>query len=198
MPVQETPLFPLNTVLFPGGVLPLRIFESRYVDMVSRCMREGGEFGVLLIESGREAGGSVTYRSVGTLARIVDFDQLPNKMLGIAARGTQRFRTLATRVQSDGLHVAEIDRLPPEASIPLPKEFARYARLLEEALPQMGDFFRYLEPQYGDTAWVCGRLAEILPIAMLEKQRVLELDDPLARMEILQPLMRADAGKSAD
>jgi uncharacterized protein len=192
MPQTETPLFPLNTVLFPGGVLPLRIFEARYVDMVRRCMREGNAFGVVLIRDGLEAGGAAIAHSVGTLAQIVDFDQLPDKLLGITCRGTQRFRTLTARVQQDGLHVAHIGLLSPDPVIELPEEFVHYAKLLEQALPQMGDFFKHLQPKYSDAAWVSGRLAEIMPLALQDKQKLLELDDPLERLRILQPLMRGE------
>jgi uncharacterized protein len=192
MPQSETPLFPLNTVLFPGGVLPLRVFEARYVDMVKRCMREGKAFGVVLIQDGVEAAGEAIAYSVGTLAQIVDFDQLPDKLLGITSRGTQRFRSLTTRVQQDGLHVAHIELLAPDPAIELPEEFARYAKLLEQALPQMGDFFKHLEPNYSDAAWVSGRLAEIMPLALQDKQRLLELDDPIERLRILRPLMRGE------
>jgi uncharacterized protein len=192
-PLRETPLFPLNTVLFPGGVLPLRIFEPRYVDMVKRCMREGGTFGVVLIRKGVEAGGDAAIHEIGTLAQIVDFDQLPDKLLGITCRGTQRFRTIDSHVQDDGLCVAHIELLPVDPVIALPEEFARYAKLLAQALPQMGDFFKHLQPQYGDAAWVSGRLTEVLPISLADKQRLLEMDDPIERLQVLQPLMRGES-----
>ncbi len=192
MALIELPLFPLNTVLFPGGVLPLRIFEPRYVDMVKRCMREGSTFGVVLIRKGVEAGGDAAAHTIGTVAQIVDFDQLPDKLLGITSRGTQRFRSITTRVQDDGLQVAHIELLAPAPVIPLPEEFARYAKLLEQALPQMGDFFKHLQPNYGDAAWVSGRLTEVLPISLADKQRLLELDDPIDRLHVLQPLMRSE------
>jgi uncharacterized protein len=185
----EVPLFPLNTVLFPGGVLPLRIFEPRYLVMVKRCMRDAGEFGVVLIREGREAGTPVSAHDIGTLAQVVDFDQLPDKTLGITTRGTRRFRSVTQRVQGDGLNVAQIELLTPDPEIPLPKEFERYAKLLEQALPQMGDFFRHLTPLYGDSAWVSGRLAEVLPIPLEEKQRLLVMDDPIERLTVLQPLV---------
>ena len=188
----EVPLFPLNTVLFPGGVLPLRIFEPRYVDMVKRCMREGSVFGVVLIRKGVEAGGGATAHSVGTLAQIVDFDQLPDKLLGITTRGTRRFRCVSTRVQDDGLNVARIEALDVDLAVSLPDEFVRYAQLLEQALPQMGDFYKHLEPHYEDAAWVGGRLAEVLPIPLSDKQALLEIDDPLERLRALQPLMRSE------
>jgi uncharacterized protein len=185
---NRIPLFPLNTVLFPGGILPLRIFEPRYLDMVKHCMRDGSPFGVVLIRSGTEAGAAEIH-DVGTLAQIVDFDQLPDKMLGIATRGTQRFRCVASQLQSDGLRIGNIELLAAEATVPLPAEFERYAQLLEQALPQMGEFFKLLEPQYKDAAWVGGRLAEVMPIPLPDKQRILEMDDPLLRLHALQPLM---------
>jgi Lon protease-like protein len=193
MSSSEIPLFPLNTVLFPGGVLPLRIFEPRYVDMVKRCMQEGGEFGVALIRDGVEAGGMATAFSVGTLAQIVDFDQLPDKLLGITTRGTRRFRSASVRTRDDGLHLSQIELLPLDPAIALPEEFQRYAKLLEQALPQMGDFFKHLVPRYDDAAWVSGRLAEIMPLALPDKQRLLEMDDPIERLHVLQPLLRGAA-----
>src|ERR1700754_2017230 len=101
----ELPLFPLNTVLFPGGPLPLRIFEPRYVDMIRKCMREGAPFGVLLIRSGKEVGDVSSAADVGTSARIVDFHQMPDGLLGIVCTGEQKFRVEDRRVQADGLHV---------------------------------------------------------------------------------------------
>jgi len=190
----DVPLFPLNTVLFPGGVLPLRIFEPRYLDMIKRCMRDAGEFGVVLIREGREAGTPVSAHDVGTLAQVVDFDQLPDKMLGITTRGTRRFRALTQHVQSDGLNVAQVELLKPDPKVALPKEFERYAKLLEQALPQMGDFFQHLTPLYGDAAWVSGRLAEVLPIPLDEKQRLLAMDDPIERLRVLQPLIHGATG----
>jgi Lon protease-like protein len=186
------PLFPLKTVLFPGGVLPLRIFEPRYVDMVKRCMRDASAFGVVLIRNGVEAGGAAATHSVGTLAQIVDFDQLPDKLLGITCRGTQRFRVIDSHLQDDGLHIAHIELLPHDPVVALPEEFVLYAELLEQALPQMGDFFKHLEPNYADAAWVSGRLAEIMPLGLQDKQRLLELDSPLERLQLMQPLLRGE------
>src|SRR5690606_16954893 len=111
------PRFPLHTVLFPGGPQRLRIFEARYVDMVGRCMRENSPFGVALIVEGREVGPAKTV-TIGTTARIVDFDRLSNGLLGIVARGERRFRIESVEVQPDGLNVAEVTMLAPEAPTP--------------------------------------------------------------------------------
>jgi Lon protease-like protein len=193
MSLTEIPLFPLNTVLFPGGVLPLRIFEPRYVDMVRRCMREGGEFGIALIREGKEAGGPATTHDVGTVAQIVDFDQTKDGLLGITTRGTQRFRIQSTRRQADGLNLAMIEKLPPEPVVMLPDEYGVLARMLIEALPQMGDYFKHLLPQYDDAAWVSARVAEVMPIPLAVKQQMLEVDDGVERLRLLTPLLRSGA-----
>ena len=116
---MRVPLFPLNTVLFPGGPLPLRIFESRYIDMISERMKADAPFGVLLIRSGRESGPATTY-GVGTLARISDWYQGSDGLLGVTAVGEQRFRLLSVEREADGLNIGEIDILPPEPAFELP------------------------------------------------------------------------------
>jgi len=189
----EIPLFPLNTVLFPGGVLPLRIFEPRYVDMVRRCMREGSEFGIALIREGVEAGGPASTYEVGTMAQIVDFDQTKDGLLGITTRGTRRFRIRSTRRQADGLNLAIVESLPAESVVALPDEYGVFARMLIEALPQMGDYFKHLQPQYDDAGWVASRVAEVMPIPLTMKQRLLETDDSVERWELLTPLLRGGA-----
>ena len=130
-------LFPLNVVLFPDGPLPLRIFEARYLDMVRRCMREGENFGVVLIREGHEVGPAETF-DVGTLAQIVDFHQLSDGLLGLSCVGRQRFRIRSRDRQSDGLQIAEIDLLAPEPTLPVPERHARLPQLLKAVLPQLG------------------------------------------------------------
>jgi len=183
-------LFPLNIVLFPGGSLPLRIFETRYVDMIGRCMREGAGFGVVLIREGREVGPAETF-DVGTLADIVDFHQLSDGLLGLSCIGRQRFRIRSRSTQADGLNLAEVDRLEPESTVPVPARHLRLAELLQNVLPQLGEVYEGIEMRPDDAAWVGYRLAEILPIPLADKQRVLELDDPIQRLDVLSPLAPA-------
>lgn len=180
-------LFPLNIVLFPDGRLPLRIFETRYVDMVRRCMRESQRFGVVLIREGGEVGPAETF-DVGTLADIVDFHQLQDGLLGLSCVGRQRFRIRSRSRQADGLNVAEVDPLPPEPKVPVPPRHARLPQLLESVLPQLGEVYEGMEMHLEDAAWVGHRLAEILPIPLADKQSCLELDDPIARLDVLNPL----------
>jgi Lon protease-like protein len=180
-------LFPLNIVLFPGGPLPLRIFETRYIDMVRRCMRESASFGVVLIREGREVGPAETF-DVGTLADIVDFHQLSDGLLGLSCIGRERFRIRNRSRQADGLNLAEIDRLQSQPAVPVPARHSRLAELLKTVLPQLGEVYEGMEMRLDDAAWVGYRLAEILPIPLADKQSILELDDPIQRLDVLSPL----------
>jgi Lon protease-like protein len=182
-------LFPLNIVLFPEGALPLRIFETRYLDMVRRCMREGQGFGVVLIREGREVGGGdIDIHAVGTMAEIIDFHQLQDGLLGISCMGRQRFRIVEQRRQSDGLHRGEVQWLDAEPLLPVPPRHARLAELLRTVLPQLGEVYTDIPMRLDDAAWVGHRLAEILPIPLADKQLCLEIDDPIHRLDKLAPL----------
>jgi Lon protease-like protein len=184
---QSIALFPLNVVLFPEGPLPLRIFETRYVDMVRRCMREDQRFGVALIREGSEVGPADTF-DIGTMAKIVDFHQLSDGFLGLSCVGEQRFRILRRSRQTDGLNLAGIESLAREAKIAVPERHARLAELLRTVLPQLGEVYAGIEMHLDDAVWVGYRLAEILPIAAAEKQFCLELNDPIQRLDVLSPL----------
>ncbi|MEY4931776.1 MAG: hypothetical protein RLZZ403_96 [Pseudomonadota bacterium] len=190
---SHIPLFPLNTVLFPGGRLSLRIFEARYVDMVRRCMRESTGFGVVLIREGVEAGGPAQTFAVGTLARIIDFDQLDQGLLGITAVGERRFHVVGREVQKDGLNTGTVEWLTDrDAVAPLP-DFTPYAHLLEHLLPELGDLYAGVTPQFDDAAWVVARLLEILPLPLADKQLCLELDDPAKRLDLLRSIVKITA-----
>jgi len=180
-------LFPLHAVLFPGGLLPLRIFETRYVDMVRNCMRTASSFGVVLIRAGGEVGPAQAFK-VGTAASIVDFNQLPDGLLGISCLGTQRFRITRSSVQADGLNLASVEWLNAEPTLSLPARHAPLAELLESVLPGLGEEYAKMEMKLEDAAWVGHRLAEILPIPLAQKQFCLELDDPIERLDFLAPL----------
>lgn len=195
----EIPLFPLNTVLFPRGPLPLRIFETRYTDMVKRCMREQSSFGVVLLREGREAGAPARFCQVGTAARIVDFNLLPDGLLGLACRGERRFRIERAWVEKDGLNMAQVDWLDTSPGQPisksdaltaLPETYRHLSDLLRKVLPELGEIYATLEPRFDDAEWVSARLTEILPISLDDKQYCLELDDPLQRLELISPLIR--------
>ena len=134
-------LFPLHTVLFPGGPLPLRIFETRYTDMVRRCMREQQPFGVVMIQEGDEAGEVATTATVGCTARIVDFHTLHDGLLGISCVGERKFRVLRVWRASDGLNMAEVAWLPVEPELPVPAEYAHLATTLRRALEELAEHY---------------------------------------------------------
>ena len=192
------PLFPLHTVLFPGGPLRLRIFEPRYLDMVSRCMREDAGFGVALIVAGREAGGAAQTVGVGTLARIVDFEQLEGGLLGITARGERRFRIMHVHQESDGLNVCQVEWLENEARVELPPQHAVLAELLRRALEEIGPAYGEVTPAYEDASWVGMRLADILPLAPVERQELLELNDAPERLSWLQSRLNISDTRDED
>ncbi|HVB83848.1 MAG TPA: LON peptidase substrate-binding domain-containing protein [Rhodanobacteraceae bacterium] len=179
----EIPLFPLSTVLFPGGPLQLRIFEPRYLAMVRECARSDSAFGVCLILSGREAGLPAEPAAVGTLARISDFYTLPDGLLGIGAVGGARFRALRTRVREDGLLLGTIELWADEPAIAVPPEFGLLATILERLTEQLEPAWRDApRANYDDAVWVGFRLAELLPLGDGERQQLLELTDPVARL----------------
>jgi len=188
------PLFPLNTVLFPGGPLSLRIFEPRYLDMVRRCGREQSVFGVVLILAGAEVGEVAAVAAAGTTARLTDFTTRPDGLLGIDCVGERRFRVLSRWQQPDGLNRAEVEYLPDEPPCPLPAELAHLAQLLRTLLPRLGDAYARVPAHYEDAGWVGNRWAELLPLAAAEKQRLLELSDPIER---LTQVAAWSAGQSA-
>lgn len=181
---QSIPLFPLKTVLFPGGPLRLRIFEPRYLDMIGRCMRTESEFGVAMIVEGAEVGPART-ALVGTTAAIHDFEQLSGGLLGISARGRSRFRIQNVEQQSDGLNVAEVEMLADDTAVLVPETYSALSRLLQGIYPQVAVLYDEAPPQFDDASWVGARLTELLPMPLPQRQHSLELDDPIERLQFL-------------
>ena len=180
------PLFPLRTVLVPGGALGLRIFETRYLDMVRDCGRSGTGFGVCLILDGAEAGAPATPAAVGTEARIEDFDTTPEGLLALRVRGMRRFRVRHTRVRANGLVMGDVDWCAPDPDDPLRPEHALLGdvlrQTLERARARAGDV---PQARFDDAAWVGWRLAELLPLDDATRQALLQEDDPHARLDRL-------------
>jgi uncharacterized protein len=187
--VIEVPLFPLHTVLFPGGRLPLRIFEQRYMSMAKACLRDGSRFGVCLIREGKEVGSPATPVEVGCLARIDAWDMPQLGVLHVTALGEERFRLVERRVQADGLALGTIELLPQDRDAAIPEHCNGCVRLLERVMDQQAGLFE--PPHRLDSAsWVSARLTEILPLPLPAKQELLELDSALARLERLNTLLR--------
>lgn len=187
---MRVPLFPLNTVLFPGGPLPLRIFETRYIDMISERLRADAPFGVVLIREGRETGPAATF-DVGTLARITDWYQGSDGLLGVTAVGGRRFALRATSRQPDGLNVGEVDLLPDEAPVPLPESHRGLAQVAAAVLDDLGRLYESLERRYDDAGWVTWRLIEVLPLDLDQKQACLERSTVEERLALVSRLLEA-------
>ena len=173
--------------------MPLRIFEPRYLNMISNCVAEDAEFGVLLIREGSEAGPATTY-DVGTLARIVDWYQGSDGLLGVTAIGGQRFRLISSHSEDDGLNIGEIELLDPESSLSLPEEYKPLANILSGVLDDLGRLYESLDRNYEDAGWVGYRFAEILPISPEDKQSCLELDDPMRRLQLMKEVLNSARG----
>lgn len=184
---EDIPLFPLATVLFPGGPLGLRIFEQRYLQMVRDCTRDQSCFGICLMLEGNEAGAPALPAAIGTLARITDFHSQPNGLLGISVEGCARFRVLRTRVRDNGLVRGDVCCWQDEPVLPVPPEFGLLATILERLIEQAGGIWRAApRERYDDASWVGFRLAEFLPLRPAERQQLLELTDPLERLRVLR------------
>jgi Lon protease-like protein len=180
------PLFPLNTVLFPGSVLPLKIFEQRYLDMAAQCMKAGTPFGISLIANGNEVGTAAEPHPVGTLASIGSWEMEQLGILMITALGGRRFRILETRVGAGNLLEGTVELIAESCPTPLPPERERLLPLLRRVVNDLGSE-RMPEPHRFDEAeWVGYRITEVLPIQNLAKQKLLELEDPVARLEVLE------------
>ncbi|HSU65138.1 MAG TPA: LON peptidase substrate-binding domain-containing protein [Burkholderiales bacterium] len=187
--MQEFALFPLNTVLFPGGRLPLRIFEQRYMEMATACLRDDTPFGVCLIRDGAEVGAPATPVEIGCLARIAAWDMPQLGMLHIIARGERRFRIVGRRVEPSGLARASIEMLPDDIDAPVPEQCKSCVRLLERVIAQQGEGLFEPPHRFDSSAWVSARLAELLPLPLSAKQELFELTDARARLERLNNLL---------
>jgi uncharacterized protein len=186
---MEIPLFPLNTLLFPGGVLPLKIFEQRYLDMAAACMKEKQPFGICLIASGHEVGQAAEPHAIGTLATIGEWEMEQLGILMITTHGGQRFRVLEKRSGPDKLLSAKVEIIADNGPLPMPPERRRLLPLLHRIANDLGAA-RIPEPHHFDDAeWVGYRITEILPVQNLAKQKLLELEDPLSRLEILEKFL---------
>ena len=190
LPLVELPLFPLATVLYPGAPLSLRIFEPRYLDMVRDCARQGTGFGVCLILDGFEVGDPALPAAVGTVATITDFHTTEEGLLGIVARGGARFRVERTRVRADGLLRGEVQLWPDEPPLEVPPEFGLLQTILERLVETLGPHWRDApRSAYDDASWLGFRMAELRPLTNSERQRLLELADPVQRLAELRDIL---------
>lgn len=186
----EIPLFPLYTVLFPDGVLSLKLFEARYLDMAARCMRANAPFGVCLIQEGGEVGNPAVPYETGSIARIADWDMSQPGLLFITCRGGERFRIVSREIRPDRLQIARVTPLVEPAVQPVPEALSGLLPLLRAIVADAGDEMFPPPHRFDDATWVGYRLAEILPISVQARQRLLELDDALSRLEIIHTYLQ--------
>jgi len=185
------PLFPLKTVLFPGGVLPLKVFEQRYLSMTKACLKDDEPFGVCLLTQGEEVAGAqatkagLAFAPIGTLARITSWDMPQLGILHLRTEGATRFHVKAHTVGDDGLVVGQVTSLAPEPAMALPERFNRLAALLELLIERVGKESFPADLALGDASWVGYRLAEILPLPLPIKQSMLEINDSEVRLKVL-------------
>jgi len=193
---SSVPLFPLKTVLFPGGVLPLKVFEQRYITMTKACLKDDKPFGVCLLTQGEEvagAGGTKTateFASIGTLARITNWDMPQLGILHLRTEGATRFQIQSHTTAEDGLVIGQITPLAPEPTIALPDTYQPLSKLLELLIGRIGRENFPADLALGDASWVSYRLAELLPLPLNIKQSMLEINDCAVRLKALEQFLR--------
>ncbi|HWQ95136.1 MAG TPA: LON peptidase substrate-binding domain-containing protein [Gammaproteobacteria bacterium] len=183
------PLFPLNTVLFPGGVLTLRIFEARYLDMVSACLKQDSGFGVCLIRSGAEVGQATDIHEIGTLAKITNWTQREDGLLGITCRGEQRFRIRSQALMPNRLLTGNVEMLADAPEQPVPSRLQMLVALFKELNERTNYHPPYKLQKATQANWLSYRLAELLPVDLPEKQMLLEIDDGLLRLDLITAIL---------
>jgi len=192
---MKIPLFPLNTVLFPEGELQLRLFEPRYLDMVSECLRSDSGFGICLIREGEEAGDPAEFFPMGTYAKISDWDQMDDGLLGIKVVGERRFKVESYDVQTDNLCMGEVTLLDEDDEL-LPVSYQNFSDLLKEITNRYELPLMDIPERFEEAAWVSDRLAELLPFEISAKQSLLEMDNALNRFDYMQALLeKIDSGE---
>lgn len=184
MKAFDAPIFPLNSMVLPGGRLPLQLFERRYLDMLSRCLREDTGFVITLIrEAAADTSLEAGFHRIGTLVRVVDFSALDNGVLGIVAAGEQCVRIEHHWQEADGLNQGRVVPLPPEESRATGPEHEELANILRALVQHPAIRELDLEIDYRDARQLGWRLTELLPLDPDQKQTLIELQDPLQRLE---------------
>lgn len=198
---HTVPLFPLQTVLFPGGHLPLQIFEVRYLDMVGRCHKENTPFGVVALTEGQEVrtphATTARLEGVGTLANLLHLDKVQAGLWRIQCQGRERFTVLTREQLPHGLWMAEIEVMPPDPWVTVPPDLTAAQTALQAVLQSMqeqapealGDW--PLQPPFAwtDSGWLANRWAELLPLPLVTRQQLMSLDNPLLRLELVCDLL---------
>jgi Lon protease-like protein len=193
------PLFPLGTTLFPGGVIALKIFEARYLDMMKRCLRENSPFGVVSILDNKpvdsDASALANFSKIGTLAKLEEFDPIQPALYMTKSFGTQRFHLLNIKQESDGLWMGQVELIDADPEIPLPKEHEKVAAILHEIIAViksedlLGDDAFKIPENLDDCGWVSNRLAELLPLPLAQKNHLLAQSNPRIRLDLISEII---------
>lgn len=184
------PLFPLNTVVFPGGHLPLRIFEQRYLELVKRAIADNTPFGICAIREGQEVGTPAVPYPVGTRVRIVEWDMPQTGIFHIDTEGLDRFVIRSTHTEASGLLIGEVEPVSVEPHAPIPDDYELAAEVLQHIISEYGEA-RFPPPHaLDDAVWVGYRLSEVLPLKLSIRQNLLEMNDSLARLGILVEILK--------
>jgi Lon protease-like protein len=198
---RKIPLFPLGTVLFPDGVIALKIFEVRYLDMMKQCLRDKTEFGVISIINdlnSDDESPSAAFSNIGTLAQIEDFDPVQPALYITKSFGTQRFKLISSAQESNGLWIGEIEPLENDPITPIPEEHQKVVELLDEIISviQSEDLLGeapFKKPfKVNDCGWVSNRLAELLPISLAQKNHLLAQTNPRIRLDLILEIIEDD------
>ena len=186
----KVPIFPLKTVLFPDSMLTLRVFEQRYMDMTKHCLRENLPFGVCLIKEGEEVGAPAIPEQIGCLAKITDWDMHQQGILNINIQGMQRLNIQSLKPDNNGLIMATILNVSAEPHQPVPEPLQSCVTMLKRIVQEAGKD-KFLAPlKFDDAAWVSYRLAETLPIKLIAKQSMLEMNNSITRLQILASFLK--------
>lgn len=187
---MKTPLFPLNSVVLPRGRVPLQLFEPRYLDMLAECMKTNRGFVILMLKSKTEADASANFYDIGTYVRIVDFRQMDNGLLGITVEGEAKVVVVKSWREADGLNIGEVEWLMEEADLSIPEDYEELVSVLRALVQHPVVKELEMRINYADSRDVGWRLTELLPIDKHEKQRLVELTNPLERLSILHGIIQ--------
>jgi Lon protease-like protein len=186
----KLPLFPLNTVVFPGGQLPLRVFEQRYLDMVKQAIADNTPFGICAIREGAETGTPAVPYSVGTLVEVTDWDMPQTGILQIDTRAHDRFVVRSIRTDPSGLLIGSVESVSVEPAMAIPDELELAIEILRHIIEEFGDTHFPMPHEFDNAVWVGYRLSEVLPLKLSVKQNLLEMNDSLMRVRILTEFLR--------
>ncbi|MGF2685955.1 LON peptidase substrate-binding domain-containing protein [Marinobacter sp. DUT-3] len=188
---MNVPLFPLNSIVLPKGRIPLQLFEPRYIDMLTRCLKEDRGFVIVMLREGLETAKEAAFYDIGTYVRIIDFQQLDNGLLGITVEGQGKVSVIRSWQEPDGLNLGDVECLMDEIDCEVPERYTELSAVLKALFrhPVIRDL--EMDVDYSDARDVGWRLTELLPLDKQEKQRLVELQDPIERLGRLQSLLEA-------